>query len=65
MRLVTFISNQPILRLYQDHLNRLDCARMAENLIYKIQMHLKNADFKISVLSANAQRLTRIYVLFQ
>ena len=31
MRLVTFINNQPIPRLYQDHLNMSDCARMAEN----------------------------------
>ena len=65
MRLVTFINNQPIPRLYQDHLNMSDCARMAENLIYNIQLHLRNADFKISVLSAEAQRLTTNYVLFQ
>ena len=65
MRLVTFINNQHIPRLYQDHLNRLDCVRMAENLIYNIQLHLRNADFKISVLSADAQRLTTNYVLFQ
>ena len=65
MRLVTFINNQHIPRLYQDHLNRLDCVRMPENLIYNIQLHLRNADFKISVLSADSQRLTTNYVIFR
>ena len=65
MRLVTFINNQPIPRLYQDNLNMSVCARMAENLIYNIQLHLRNAYFKISVLSADTQRLTTNYFLFQ
>ena len=65
MRLVTFINNQHIPRLYQDHLNRLDSVPMAKYLIYNIQLHLRNADFKISFLSADAQRLTTNYVLFQ
>jgi len=38
---------------------------MAENLIYNIQLHLRNADFKISILSADVQKLTTNYVLFQ
>jgi len=38
---------------------------MAENLIYNIQLQLRNADFKISILSADVQRLTTNYVLFQ
>ena len=63
MRLVTFINNQPIPRLYQDHLNMSDCARMAENLNYNTQLHLRKADFKISVLSSDAQRLTTNYIL--
>ena len=58
MRLEKFINNQHIPRLYQDHLNRLDCVRMTEDLIYNIQLHLRNADLKISVLSEDAQRLT-------
>ena len=65
MRLVTFINNQHIPRLYQDHLNMSDCARMAENLIYNIQLRLINVDFKISVLSTDVQRITTNYVLFQ
>ena len=64
MRLEKFINNQHIPRLYQDHLNRLDCVPMTENLIYNIQLHLRNADFKISVVSADAQRLTTNYVMF-
>ena len=65
MRLITFINNQHIPRLYQDHLNRSGCVPMAENLIYNIQLQLRNADFKISILSADVQRLTTNYVLFQ
>ena len=65
MRLVTFIYNQNITRLYQDHLNKLDCVSMAKNLIYNIPLLLRNADFKISVLYADAKRLTTKYVLFQ
>ena len=65
MLLETFINNQHIPRLYQDHLNRLDCVRIPENLIYNKQLHLRNADFKISILSADAQRLTTNYVMFQ
>ena len=65
MRLETFIYNQHTPRLYQDHLNRLNCVSMPENLIYNIQLHLRNADFKISVLSADSQRLTTNYVMFQ
>ena len=35
MRLITFINNQHIPRLYQDHLNRSGCVPMAEsNLQY-------------------------------
>ena len=64
MRLVTFINNQHIPRLYQEHLNSSDCIRMAENLIYNIQLHLRNADSKISFLSADAQRLTTNYIIF-
>ena len=64
MRLVSFINNQPIPQLYQDHLNRLDFRRMPDNLIYNIQLHLRNADFKISVPSADSQRLTKNYVMF-
>ena len=64
MRLETFIYNQHTPRLYQDHLNRLDCVRMPENLIYNILLHLRNAAFKISVLSADSQRLTTNYVMF-
>ena len=65
MRLETFIKNQHFTQLYQDHLNRLDWVRMAENLICNIQLHLRNADFKISVLTADTQRLTTNYFLFQ
>ena len=65
MRLEKFINNQHIPRLYQDHLTRLDCVRMPGNLIYNMQLHLRNADFKISILSADVQRLTTNYVLFQ
>ena len=64
MRLVTFINNQHFTLLYQDHFNSLDCVRMAENLIYNIQLHLRNADSKISFLSADAQRLTTNYIIF-
>ena len=65
MRLTTFIKNQYIPRLYQDHLNRSGCVPMAENQIYNIQLHLRNADFKKSILSADIQRLTTNYVLLQ
>ena len=65
MRMITFINNQHIPRLYQDHLNRSGCVPVAENLIYNIQLHLRNADFKKSILSADVQRLTTNYVLFQ
>ena len=65
MLLETFINNQHIPRLYQEHLNSSDCVRMAENLIYNIQRHLRNADFKISVLSADSQRLTTNYVILR
>ena len=58
MHLTTFIHNQHIPQLYQDHLNWLDCLRMAENSIFNIQLHLRKADFKISILSAYVQRLT-------
>ena len=30
MRLVTLINNQHIPRLYQNHLNRLDCGRIGQ-----------------------------------
>ena len=46
MRLVTFINNWHTPQLYQDHLNSLDCLPIAENLIYNIQLQLRNADFK-------------------
>ena len=65
MRLITFTNNQHIPRLYQDHLNRSGCVPKAENLIYNIQLYLRNADFKKSILSADVQRLTTNYVLFQ
>ena len=65
MRLKTFINNKHIPRLYQDHLNRSGCVPKAEKIIYNIQLHLRNADFKISILSADVQRLTTNYVLFQ
>ena len=65
MRMITFKNNHHIPRLYQDHLNRSGCVPMAENLIYNIQLQLRNADFKISILSADVQRLTTNYVLFQ
>ena len=64
MRLETFIYNQHIPRLYQDHLNRLDCVSIPENLIYNKQLHLRNADFKISFLSADSQRFITNYVMF-
>ena len=64
MRLETFINNQHIPRLYQDHLNRLNYVSMPENLIYNIQLHLRNAAFKISVLSTDSQRLTTNHVKF-
>ena len=64
MRLVTLINNHQTSQLYQDRLNSLDCEPIAENLIYNVQLQLRNADFKISVLSADDQRLTTNYVLF-
>ena len=64
MRLETHINNQHITQLYQDYLNSLNCVCMAENLNYNTQLHLRKADFKISVLSSDAQRLTTNYVLF-
>ena len=45
IRLVTFIHNQHNPRLYRDHINSLNCLRMAEILIYNIQLHLRNTDF--------------------
>ena len=49
--------------MHQDHLISLGCIPMAENIIYIIQMHLRNADYKKYILSANAQRLTKNHVL--
>ena len=46
MRLETFINNHHTSQLYQDHLNNFDCVPIAENLIYNIQLQLRNADFK-------------------
>ena len=45
MHLETFIHNQHNHRLYRDHVNMLDRLRMAEILIYNIQLHLRNTDF--------------------
>ena len=64
MRLVTLIYNQNNPRLFSDHVNRLDSLLMAEILIYNIQLHLRNTDLKISLLSKESQILTTNYVNF-
>ena len=46
MSLVKFINNHQTSQLYQDRLNSLDCEPIAENLIYNVQLQLRNADFK-------------------
>ena len=45
MRLLILLLNQHNPLLYRDHVNRLDCLRMAKILIYYIQLHLRNTDF--------------------
>ena len=45
MHLETFIHNQHNHRLYRDHVNMIDYQRMAEIIIYNIQLHLRNTDF--------------------